>query len=165
MKTQPVVAIIALGFILGGFAQQAFADGGSITLEGVCYVKVKDSKQFGERKINYSEQFCAFTNKAGSGFMHEVSLHGPVWSVSSPSASNLIGHNVIVDKDEDQIYMTIERRGVPPDPGVGHWRITGGTGKYVDVSGSGTYSVHYLPPIVAGSLLNMATLKGQYRIP
>lgn len=165
MKTKSAVTIAALGCALFGLSQQAVADGGAITLEARCYLNIKDSKQIGDRKIVYNVQFCGVTNKAGSGFMHEVSLHGPVWSESSPQGNHLIGHSVIVDKDEDQIYMSIERRGIAPDPGVGRWTITGGTGKYVGTSGNGTYSVDYLPTIVEGSLLNIATLKGQYQLP
>lgn len=165
MKTNNAITFAALGCVLFGLSQHAVADGGSITLEARCYIHIKDSTQIGDRKIIYNTQFCGVTNKSGAGFMHEVSLHGPVWSESSPVGNRLFGHNVIVDKEDDEIYMSIERRGIAPDPGVGRWTITGGTGKYAGASGSGTYSVDYLPTIVEGSLLNIATLKGQYQLP
>jgi len=154
-----------LGLALFSLGQYVHAEGGSITLQANCQVKVMDSQQIGGRLIVYTHLSCGVINSAGSGFMHEVSLFGPVWSESSKSASRLLAHTMIADKDKDEIYMSIERRGVAPDPGTGRWTITGGSGKYVGVSGSGTYEVAYLPSVHEGLLLNISILKGTYRIP
>jgi hypothetical protein len=154
-----------LGLALFSLGQYVHAAGGSITLQASCQVKVMDSVQTGNRSITYTHLSCGIINMTGSEFMHEVSLFGPVWTESSKSASRLLGHTVIADKDKDEIYMSIERRGVAPDPGTGRWTITGGNGKYVGISGSGTYDVTYLPSVHKGLLLNISVLKGTYQIP
>jgi hypothetical protein len=165
MKAKSAIAIAFLGFTLSPLAHHAHAQGVTITLEARCYVKLKDSHTFGGQTINYYEQFCGITNAAGSGFMHNVSMYGPAWSEATESATRLDAHSVIADKDNDEIYMSLAREGKPPQVSVGRWTITGGTGKYAGASGSGTYELTWLPPVVEDSFLNIATLKGKYRIP
>jgi len=164
MKHKAIISAV-LGLALFSLGQYVYAEGGSITLQASCQVKVMDSVQIGGRSITFSHLSCGVINTAGSGFMHKVSMFGPVWSESSKSASRLLGHTVIADKDKDEIYMSIERRGAAPDPGTGRWTITGGSGKYAGVSGSGTYDVAYLPSVHEGLLLNISMLKGTYQIP
>ena len=72
---------------------------------------------------------------------------------------------MIVDRDKDEIYLSLAREGVPPQESPGRWIITGGTGKYAGATGNGTYELIWLPAVVEDSFLNIAILKGQYRIP
>ena len=165
MKAKAAVTIALLLFSITPFVRNAYADSGTIRLEARCFLEVKHSHVFGDQTIKYYEQLCAITNTAGSGFMDKVSMFGPVWSEASKSSTRLIGHNVIVDADNDQLYLSISREGVPPQVSVGHWTITGGTGKYKGATGSGTYDLTWLPQVVDGSFLNIAILNGQYRLP
>ena len=165
MKAKAAVTIAFLTLSISPFVQIAHADSGTVKLEARCYLEVKHSHVFGDQTIKYYEQLCAITNTAGSEFMDKVSMFGPVWSEASKSSTRLIGHNVIVDADNDQIYMSISREGVPPQVSVGRWTITGGTGKYKGATGSGTYDLTWLPQVVDGSFLNIAILNGQYRFP
>ena len=165
MKAKAAVTIAFLFCSITPFMHDARADSGTVRLEARCYLEVKHSHVFGDQTIKYYEQFCAITNTAGPGFMDKVSMFGPVWSEASKSSTRLIGHNVIVDADNDQLYMSISRQGVPPQASVGRWTITGGTGKYEGATGNGTYDLTWLPQVVDGSFLNIAILNGQYRLP
>jgi len=165
MKVKSAISVVILGGIASPLLHYAHAESGTLTLEARCHVEAKHTHVFGAQTIKYYEQLCGITNTAGAGFMHKVSMFGPAWSEASESATRLIGHNVIVDQDKDEIYMSLGREGVPPQVSVGRWTITGGTGKYSGATGSGTYELTWLPPVVDGSFLNIAILKGQYRIP
>ncbi|MGD8788340.1 MAG: hypothetical protein PVH05_02530 [Burkholderiales bacterium] len=165
MKAKAAVTIAFLSFCIIPFAQNAHAESGTIKLEARCHVETKHSHVFGDQTIKYYEQLCAITNTAGSGFMDKVSMFGPAWSEASKSSTRLIGYNVIVDADNDQLYLSISRHGVPPHQSVGQWTITGGTGKYEGATGGGTYDLTWLPQVVDGSFLNIATLNGQYHLP
>ncbi|KPK34983.1 MAG: hypothetical protein AMJ66_02465 [Betaproteobacteria bacterium SG8_40] len=165
MRTKSAIASVFLGLAALPLLPAAYAESGSVILEARCHVEVQHSHQFGEQTIKYYEQICGITNAAGSGFMHKVSMFGPVWSEASDSATRLTGHNVIVDRDKDEIYLSLAREGVPPQESPGRWIITGGTGKYAGATGNGTYELIWLPAVVEDSFLNIAILKGQYRIP
>lgn len=165
MKPRTAITIALTALCSTPLVRDAHADGGTITLEARCHLETKHSHVFGDQTIRYYEQLCAITNTAGPGFMDKVSMFGPVWSEASKTATRLIGYNVIVDKDKDEIYLSISRQGVPPQVSIGRWTITGGTGKYQGVTGSGTYELTWLPQIEDGSFLNIAILNGQYRLP
>jgi hypothetical protein len=76
-------------------------------------------------------------NNTGTGFLHEASwICVSAYRLSSGNGIET-GHCVITDSSGDQIYTDLKSHGpAGPRDIAGEYMITGGTGKYLGISGA-----------------------------
>ena len=135
---------VALALVLVA-APGAESQEDSIIWRSGCHGVVKETNRFGERSMSRVDFFCTIEHLGKEGFLHHTSLFCPIVNEVTGDTSRLFGHCVIIDADGDEVYLSVERKSSPGVSGAGRWHITGGTGRYLEATGSGTYYITYLP--------------------
>jgi hypothetical protein len=88
---------------------------------------------------------AVYTNDAGRGFLHAATGRCIGMGTGNKAAAHNAGNCVYVDADGDQIFSTFEiRRSGEGQPGRGTKEYTGGTGKYVGLTGRAEFTASSL---------------------
>lgn len=88
---------------------------------------------------------ATYTNDAGRGFLHAATGRCIGMGTGNKAAAHNTGYCVYVDADGDQIFSTFEiRRSGEGQPGRGTKEYTGGTGKYVSLTGHAEFTASSL---------------------
>ena len=84
---------------------------------------------------------ATYTNDAGRGFLHVATGRCIGMGSGNKAAAHNAGYCVYVDPDGDQIFSTFEiGRNGEGQPGRGTKEYTGGTGKYVGLTGHAEFT-------------------------
>ena len=154
------VALALVSFAAPGAESQE----DSISWRSGCHGVTKETNRFGERSMSRLDFFCAIENVGGEGFLHHTSLFCPIVSEVMGDTDRLFGHCVIVDADGDKVFLSVERKSSPGVSGAGRWHITGGTGRYLEATGRGTYYVTYLPSARDGTFQAIGDWYGKRKV-
>ena len=102
---------------------------------------------------------AVYLNDAGAGFFHDVTGRCIGMGSGDDNATHNPGHCTYIDADGDLIYSTFDvNRSGKDQPNHGTKMYTGGTGKYLGLTGTAQYTITSLKTLDKDVPV---TLKGQ----
>ena len=89
-------------------------------------------------------------NMKGEAMLDQMSAHCTAVNVASGDKNNINGACVLADRDGDKIFSTFDTRDIDksqPEMDCGTHIITGGTGKYVGITGREPFACIAMPAL------------------
>jgi hypothetical protein len=142
-----MLGVLVVGTILAAPAAMAAVDLPSEGTFKVTFFMTDDSTKAaevpaaGDKSAWSFVETATYTNDAGHGFLHEATGRCVGMGSGNKAGTHNSGYCVYVDPDGDQIFSTFDVGHSGEDqPLRGTKEYTGGTGKYVGLTGHAEYS-------------------------
>ncbi len=121
-----------------------------------------DARPFGDRVFAFMHIRGAVFNESGGGFLHKATT---VCRVANDTGM-IFGYCEIVDTGGDQVIMLVQRLAEPDrlSGAGGEFIFIGGSGKYANLSGGGTYAIDYQIESDSKIAHGFVILEGRYTI-
>jgi hypothetical protein len=165
MRTKRVyrmLATVVIMLVLAAHAEAQLAKQGTYTGKFGWYGIGKTFEMEKDHLLFVGEFNGSMFNDSGSGFLHGTSFVCPGMNdVLQGLSLASQGYCVATDKDGDKAFLTWKgRKMTEPNRVAGDYQWTGGTGKYLSVTGNNTFEAVFITPTAGYS-----ALKGGWKLP